>query len=90
MRPLRSYEGVAQREHFCDRCCESIQPGDYYEATVYATKIPKFARGSRIIPERKTIVTIRYHKNPGCEFPEDPDKEFSDLENNIEELKVAA
>ena len=64
MRLLRSYESVAQEEHWCDDCCTYIMPGDFY--------------GGRVMlrPERKEerIMVFKHHIYPACPF--DPNEEF--------------
>lgn len=56
---LRVYQHVAQKEHWCDRCCTHIQPGDMYEGHVEIN--------------RGRLVVIKYHINPSCDYPEDPE-----------------
>ena len=70
MRFLRDYRYMAQRTHWCDRCCRDIQPGDYYEGMVYANK--KFG-----------IVVLKFHIEPICDYPEEPDE----FRNSIEDSK---
>ena len=60
MRQLRSYRRVADKEHWCDRCCTYIQPGEMYEGRV-------------CIKDSGGIIIWKEHINPGCEFPLDPD-----------------
>ncbi|MEK6889522.1 MAG: hypothetical protein AABW80_05455 [Nanoarchaeota archaeon] len=83
MRNLRSYTRVAFQEHWCDRCCNYIQPGDMYKAHVELREEKKKHR----------IIVWKYHINPGCDFPEDPeDEEESEIETltQPEELLLAA
>jgi len=78
-RMLREYERVAQKEHWCDRCCEYIQPGDMYAGYVYVT-------------QRDTIMVLKEHIFPACLPPEEPEEyKESGLEETVEEeLKRAA
>lgn len=79
MRELRRYEHVADKEHWCDRCCRFIQSGDMYEGMVFADK----AQG---------IVVFKYHINPMCDFPPDPEDELTrDKSEGLETtMKIAA
>jgi hypothetical protein len=65
MRHLRDYERVANREHFCDTCCNYINPGEMYEGEVLVDE-------SR---ERFRVIILKRHVHPGCEPPEDPEEE---------------
>ncbi|MBR9676578.1 hypothetical protein GOV04_00360 [Candidatus Woesearchaeota archaeon] len=69
---------MAQKDHWCDRCCDYIQPGDMYEGMVYASK-------------KWSIITLKFHKYPACDYPEEPDDKKSNLEMVVEkEIKEAA
>jgi len=77
-RELRRYQRVAYQEHFCDRCCNCIHPGDIYEG--------------RIVTDKGRFLVWKTHISPSCDYPEEP-KESKDLEKIIrskEELKHAA
>lgn len=63
-RMLRQYVRVADREHWCDRCCQYIEPGEMYEGRVMLTLIR--ATGKR------AILVIKYHIHPSCDWPPDP------------------
>jgi len=80
-RLLRTYEHVAQKDHWCDRCCTYILPGEMYEGMVYTSK-------------KRGIITLKSHKYPACDFPEEPDDKYdykSDLVELIEkEIKKVA
>lgn len=62
---LRRYERVAQREHFCDRCCEYIHPGEMYEGIVSVNEDRKEHR----------VTVSKTHIHPGCDYPPDPEEE---------------
>ena len=79
---LRRYEYIAQKEHFCDICCNYILPGEMYEGIV------------KIVNNR--LVVFKNHINPCCDFSPDPDDydekdkednkpEESDLELSLED-----
>ena len=61
MRILKTYYCVARNIHWCDRCCRYIMPGEYY-------------RGSVELWKDKFLI-FKYHENPCCDFPPDPDYE---------------
>lgn len=76
-RILRTYESIAQRYHWCDRCCSDILPGECY-------------RGSVEIVNGKFFI-MKTHENPGCEYPPDPDeKEFEADKASDFEWRLAA
>ena len=76
-RLLRTYRHLAHIDHWCDRCCDYIQPGDMYEGMVYAS-------------EKFGIITFKYHIDPICDEPKDYDYEENDLERTVkEEIKEA-
>ena len=78
MRELRRYEYMAQKEHWCDRCCTYIKPGEFYEGFVYADKV--FG-----------IVVHKFHVHPGCDYPKDPEEEGSISNRDLKEmLEIAA
>ena len=79
-RELRTYQRVAYREHFCDRCCDYIHPGEMYEGRV-------------VVTNSRRILVWKTHKYPTCDFPDDPDKMTYGLENIVglpTEMKLAA
>lgn len=67
-RILRTYRRIAFVTHDCDRCLKRIEPGDEYEAEVVV-----IARGN--LRSGKTLIVRKYHANPECDFPEEPDFE---------------
>ncbi len=78
---LRTYRRIAQTEHWCDRCCTHILPGEEYEG-----RVEIYRRG-----KRNRIIVWKEHINPCCEPPDPPDEDF--LENEEEsdfELPKAA
>ncbi len=79
MRELRNYQRIAYQEHFCDRCCDYIRPGDMYEGRVVVHKIN----------EKNRLVVWKIHINPSCDYPEEP-KEDLEIIAFREELKLAA
>ncbi|MSS75276.1 hypothetical protein EXS73_03650 [Candidatus Pacearchaeota archaeon] len=82
-RELRSYRRVAYNFHFCDRCCQHIQPGQEYEGRV-------------VVTERGRLMVWKTHRYPSCDFPEEPeDTKEKGLEGVViafpaGELKIAA
>lgn len=76
MKQLRRYEHVADKEHWCDRCCTYIQPGEYYEGLVCA--------------ENHKITVFKQHKYPCCEEPPNPDEENCLAKSLEKTLKIAA
>lgn len=77
-RLLREYTHVAKTDHWCDRCCNYIRPGDKYEGQVYASN-------------DSGIITLKFHINPCCDYPDEPDYKENDLEREVkEEMKEAA
>ncbi len=94
MRFLERKAYVADKEHFCDTCCQYIMPGEMYERIVYLTEdLTKIILPDGKVRRQKRVVVFNEHCNPPCEFPEDPDdeKEYrKELEGNLEEsLDVA-
>lgn len=65
---LRSYCRVAEKEHWCDRCCTPIYPGEQYEASVHVWK-------------RGKITVFKQHLD--CEIPPEPD-DYDDSEQEEE------
>lgn len=63
MRFLREYERLAQQTHHCDRCHRHIEPGEFYQGSVYVSESRKNYR----------ITILKYHASPPC--PEDPFEE---------------
>jgi len=71
LRLLRTYERIAQKDHWCDTCCEYIFPGDLYSGSVYVTP-------------RDTIMVLKQHIDPYCTPPDEPkDFETGELENLV-------
>lgn len=73
---------IARVEHWCDRCCQHIMPGEEYERIVELME----HRGNR-------VVVWRIHSNPSCDEPEDPEWEEADAdleESEAESLPEAA
>ena len=62
MRILRTYRHMAQTEHWCDRCCRYIQPGEYYEGEVQVHK-------------DHGLMVFKVHIEPDCDYPPDPEEE---------------
>ncbi len=56
---LRKYQRVAHTKHWCDRCCDWIQPGDYYEGVVQISK-------------GGGLIVFKFHIDPSCDYPPDP------------------
>ena len=75
-RLLRTYTRVAHQDHFCDRCCNPIMPGEEYEARVEVTR-------------RGHILVWKNHINPGCDYPEDPDEIRDDVEEDLDVSEAA-
>ena len=63
MRILRTYEHVAQIEHWCDYCCRYIMPGELY-------------RGSVELWDNNKLLVFKRHIDPECDFPLDPEEEM--------------
>ena len=59
-RLLRTYERVAHINHYCDRCCKHIEPGDQYQGIVQVTDL-------------HGLIVFKFHTNPPCDFPKVPD-----------------
>lgn len=78
-RELRTYQRVAYKNHWCDRCCRDIQPGEMYEGRV-------------VLTDNHRLFVWKTHVSPMCEFPEDPDKDkrLEDTLSFTEELRLAA
>lgn len=75
---LRTYEYVANVYHWCDRCCDYINPGECYEGSV------------RVLNGR--LIVFKTHCNPSCDYPPDPE-DFDESEKKSyseEQLKLAA
>lgn len=70
MRLIWEHHRKARISHWCDCCCDSIEPGEEYEAQVWD------AGGGR-------LTVFKQHANPCCDPPPEPwDEEedsFSDL-----------
>lgn len=64
MRVLRTYRRKARIEHFCDRCLEYILPGQTYEGWIHV--------------EREYLFVLKYHVDPCCDFPDEPDYKEND------------
>ena len=69
MRVLNEYRRIARAEHWCDMCCDWIQPGEQYNGTVIAYKKPN------------RLIVFKTHLY--CESPPDPederDKSFDEM-----------
>lgn len=80
MRTLRSYRHIAQTEHFCDRCCRHIHPGEMYEGLVQVYKGDNKSR----------LLVLKMHIYPSCDYPDnDPDSdEYRLLERIKREEKI--
>lgn len=78
-RILRSYRSIAMKDHWCDRCCNCINPGDQYEAVVHATGTGR-------------IIIWKYHVCPICEWPDDPVDEDEEvvLLQYVAQIRMAA
>lgn len=77
MQILRTYRHMANTFHWCDRCCRYIEPGEFYEGSVW-------------VRNRHSLIIFKTHVYPSCDFPPDPEEEIN--ETIIEEipLKLAA
>jgi hypothetical protein len=51
MRTLRTYQHMAQREHYCDRCRHPIFPGNFYRGEVHATGTGLWVEKRHLDPE---------------------------------------
>jgi hypothetical protein len=51
---------TARQKHWCDRCCEWILPGQEYERLVDCA-------------DSDCLMVFKFHSNPSCEFPEEPE-----------------
>jgi hypothetical protein len=63
---IRAYERIAQKDHWCDNCCNYIHSGEVYRAEVFINTKRK----------KNRLVVFKYHINPRCEPPEDPEEEM--------------
>ncbi len=63
MRILRAYIYRAKIDHWCDRCCRYIAPGELYEGMV-------------VILGKGRLAVFKIHINPSCDFPPDPDFDY--------------
>jgi len=80
MQPLRSYQRVADKEHWCDVCCGYIHPGEMYSGTVFVDRSRKKYR----------LVVFKKHVCPSCEPPPDPsDEKRKNHSGNIESRMAA-
>ena len=59
-RVIRTYRKMAQQRHWCDRCCQDIEPGEEYEGRVHVYDNPK------------RLIVWKTHTN-GCDYPPDPE-----------------
>ena len=75
---IRTYERVAQKEHWCDNCCKHIHAGEMYRAEVFIQEERK----------RNRVVVFKYHVNPACEPPKDPDEEQRQRSSNSLEKRL--
>ena len=53
----RSYQCVAQIEHWCDRCCRHIMPGEMYEC-----RIDAWGKNGK-------LMFFKVHIFPSCDYP---------------------
>lgn len=67
-RILRTYARTAHEQHFCDRCCRYIEPGDYYQGTV------QLCNGK--------LMVWKEHEDPPC--PVDPWEEEREMMEEID------
>ena len=74
MRRLREYQRLAHTEHWCDRCCTHIYPGEMYEGTVFLYEDRKKYR----------LDVLKCHIYPACEFPPDPSEEEVEMTEKLE------
>ena len=74
---LRTYRHLAQVQHWCDRCCRYIEPGEYYQGSVH-------------LYDDHGLIVFKVHVEPSCDYPPDPDEEF--IETSFEKVpsKLAA
>ncbi len=79
-RTLRTYRRFAQIQHHCDRCQGVIEPGDEYEAEVEV----RWKEG-----QRRRIIVWKEHINPDCDFPEFPDDDYEEDEEEVDLEKAA-
>ncbi len=77
MRILRTYRHVAQTQHWCDRCCRYIEPGEYYEGSVH-------------LYDNHQLIVFKTHIEPSCDYPPDPDDEIEETCFEEIPLKLAA
>lgn len=81
-RHLRSYRRIAQKQHHCDICQGTIEPGDEYQADVEV----QWGNG-----RKKRISVWKEHVYPSClppDFPED-DHQTDENEEDIDLPKAA-
>ena len=78
MRVLRNYRRVAQRQHWCDRCCTYIQPGETYQGWVHA------------YDDLDRLIVLKMHVEPSCDYPPDPFDEREEIHHEEIPLKLAA
>lgn len=78
MRTIREYRHRARKCHPCDRCFHDILPNQEYEGIVCAVG--------------RHIIVLKFHANPCCDWPPDPDEALHEYENLLEydELPMAA
>jgi len=76
MRRLRTYQHMANKEHWCDHCLNFIQPGEFYEGIVYANN--------------GRIFVVKNHVDPRYPEPEDPHEEYEKSLDVRPPMKAAA
>lgn len=69
---LRNYEHVAQKEHWCDRCCMEIYPGQIYHG--------------QVVVNDGRLVVFKTHVYPGCDEPEEPECHAKSREEKLERI----
>ncbi|MFA5925485.1 MAG: hypothetical protein WC831_00995 [Parcubacteria group bacterium] len=77
MRILRTFQHIAQIEHWCDMCCKYIEPGDCYQGSVQ-------------VWERGRLLVFKVHMFPACDFPSDPEEKRGKAEKEEMPLALAA
>lgn len=81
---------VADREHFCDRCCRYIMPGEMYERKVFLDSTPRMIIDREectiLLDSRGRILIDKMHVSPGCDYPwEDEDSDEYRMMKEAEE-----
>ncbi len=80
---------VADRVHFCDRCCRHIMPGEMYERAVYLNAprtVMDMVCSAIKLDTRHRVTVDKRHVNPGCDYPwDDENSEEYRLEQQMRE-----